>query len=385
MSKYTIELGRLVEMHFPLALNRYPIFNEDYRDYLNQKIIDHFYFREIGQETPERFNFFLARKMNEIMPYYNQLYKSELLQFNPLATTQMKGYNEDQKNEESAHNSQSSAIGASNTDENFASNRDTKGNFNMEGAHTQDINGSYTKEGNETVDTTNNNLRTDNLKENIKENVKTNTKTTNDLHEVVDEGVTSSGTRKASGKKSSTFSDYPQAGIETTINADGSVTTKGYATTNTSDSYSDSEETTGKTDTDRTTDNTGTVTVEGTSERTQDKTNTGTVNTDDTGKKVTAWDENGTNKENTDYKETEENSTIGNEKEDSERKTKTANKNDSFNLATNKSSNMGFTKMEESGRAGFSPSQLLNQYRETFLNIDMQIIDELEILFMGVY
>lgn len=42
--------------------------------------------REIGLETLELFRYFMRMKMWEIMPYYNQLYKSELIEFDPLST-----------------------------------------------------------------------------------------------------------------------------------------------------------------------------------------------------------------------------------------------------------------------------------------------------------
>lgn len=81
---FTVELGSLVENGFDLGLQDYPIFDEAYRDPLNNKIIEHYYFREIGQETPGLFKRFLNRKMNEIMPYYNQLYASASLITDPL-------------------------------------------------------------------------------------------------------------------------------------------------------------------------------------------------------------------------------------------------------------------------------------------------------------
>lgn len=84
MAKYTIELGQLIKNNFPLGLADYPIFNEEYRRTLNNKIIEHFYFREIGFETPQLFKRFLNRKLNEIMPYYNKLYETELLEYDPL-------------------------------------------------------------------------------------------------------------------------------------------------------------------------------------------------------------------------------------------------------------------------------------------------------------
>ena len=62
----------------------YPIFDEAYRSVLETKILKHYYTREIGQETIGLWKLKLDTKLNEIMPYYNQLYKSELLDFNPL-------------------------------------------------------------------------------------------------------------------------------------------------------------------------------------------------------------------------------------------------------------------------------------------------------------
>lgn len=84
MSKYTTELRFLVDNNYDLGLSAYPIFNENYRAALNQKIIDHYMFREIGLETPGRFRHYLKTRMNEIMPKYNKFYQSELLSFNPL-------------------------------------------------------------------------------------------------------------------------------------------------------------------------------------------------------------------------------------------------------------------------------------------------------------
>lgn len=81
MSIYTTELRYPLEQGFDIGLKSYEIFEENYRDYLNTKIINHFYFREIGYPTWERFKFALNQKMIEIMPYYNHLYN---LEFNEL-------------------------------------------------------------------------------------------------------------------------------------------------------------------------------------------------------------------------------------------------------------------------------------------------------------
>ena len=65
----------------------YPIFDESYRAVLETKILKHFYTREIGAETAGLWHLWLDRKMNEIMPYYNKLYESELINFNPMYDT----------------------------------------------------------------------------------------------------------------------------------------------------------------------------------------------------------------------------------------------------------------------------------------------------------
>lgn len=61
----------------------WPIFDETYRNVLETKILKHYYTREIGLETYGLWKLKLDTKLNEIMPYYNQLYKSALLEFNP--------------------------------------------------------------------------------------------------------------------------------------------------------------------------------------------------------------------------------------------------------------------------------------------------------------
>ena len=77
----------------------YPIFDESYRSVLETKIIRHFYTREIAAETVGLWKLWLESRMNEIMPYYNQLYKSELLEFNPFYDVDLtKDYNK-KKNE----------------------------------------------------------------------------------------------------------------------------------------------------------------------------------------------------------------------------------------------------------------------------------------------
>lgn len=98
ISRYTMTLAEMLQRYSPstnafsleqiaaLVKNSeanifpypYPIWDEDYRSVLNCKICTHYLYREIGFDTPARFIFELSNKLNEIMPYYNQLYKTQL-------------------------------------------------------------------------------------------------------------------------------------------------------------------------------------------------------------------------------------------------------------------------------------------------------------------
>lgn len=90
MSKYTVKLRTLLndtyysekihnamlsyKMYEPVNLQKYGLIPT--RDELNNKILNHYKDYEIGQETPALFVEYLEGTLNEIMPYYYQLYKS---------------------------------------------------------------------------------------------------------------------------------------------------------------------------------------------------------------------------------------------------------------------------------------------------------------------
>lgn len=65
-------------------------FDEEYRSVLCQKILKHYYLREIGSETVGIWKLWMNTRLEEIMPFYNQLYKSALLDFNPLYDVDLK-------------------------------------------------------------------------------------------------------------------------------------------------------------------------------------------------------------------------------------------------------------------------------------------------------
>lgn len=62
----------------------FPMYDESYRSILETKILRNYYFDEIGFETYGRFKMALENKLNLIMPYYNDLYKSASLEYDPL-------------------------------------------------------------------------------------------------------------------------------------------------------------------------------------------------------------------------------------------------------------------------------------------------------------
>ena len=66
----------------------FPFYSDDTdRLLLEKKILKHYYTREICCETVGRWKLFLEDRLNTIMPYYNQLYASAKLQFDPLKDT----------------------------------------------------------------------------------------------------------------------------------------------------------------------------------------------------------------------------------------------------------------------------------------------------------
>lgn len=67
-----------------IGLAYYPVFSEDYRKILNGKIIDEYFNREIGTETIDNFTLILRKKMDQVMPYFNQLYKSTEIPYDAL-------------------------------------------------------------------------------------------------------------------------------------------------------------------------------------------------------------------------------------------------------------------------------------------------------------
>lgn len=127
------------------AMSEYPLYQTDpdkvrqygtaysvpTREELNTKILNYYRFREIGQETVGRWLFELKTALNEIMPYYNQLFYSADQDFNPIYNVDyVKTINRDKKDstvgtQNSTSNTTSSGTDSS-TNEEFTKNVNSK-------------------------------------------------------------------------------------------------------------------------------------------------------------------------------------------------------------------------------------------------------------------
>lgn len=106
MASYTIELRAIVDSYSigkygldyrqKIELGRkklfdfeYPLFDSNYRGVFETHFINNFYMREIGFETERLFKMRLENWLLINMPYYNDLFKSTLIQYNPLYNTDL--------------------------------------------------------------------------------------------------------------------------------------------------------------------------------------------------------------------------------------------------------------------------------------------------------
>lgn len=99
------------------GVETYPIFDEAYRKQLNQTLYEIYCYREIGFETIDIFRQQVAAKMRLVMPYYNQLYESAKLQYDPLSAVDMTTWTDANQsgsgNQKSTSSSESTSSGES--------------------------------------------------------------------------------------------------------------------------------------------------------------------------------------------------------------------------------------------------------------------------------
>lgn len=105
-------IDEIIEKAVPYVFDfEFPIFDEDYRLPLCKKILRSYYTREICEETVGLWKLRLSTTLNNIMPYYNQLYKSELLKFDPLYDVDITRTGNRDKNDEGKNNTDATIEG----------------------------------------------------------------------------------------------------------------------------------------------------------------------------------------------------------------------------------------------------------------------------------
>lgn len=78
-NKQVIENGRPLLFDFD-----YPMFDENYKTVFETNFIRNFYIRQIGFESYGLFKFQLESWLNINMPYFNKLFESEMIEYDPL-------------------------------------------------------------------------------------------------------------------------------------------------------------------------------------------------------------------------------------------------------------------------------------------------------------
>lgn len=302
------DVNRVIEQARSKIFNfDYPIFDETYKPLLEKKILKHYYTREICEETFGLWQLRLDSKMNDIMPYYNQLYKSELIQFNPLYDVDLT----------TTHDKQGTEIGLMGVKEDEAG---TKVKNEIENSRNSE---NEVKAGSET---------------NKSGNGETITTTGNTMTSV---GTTNKGTSDTDDLKWQAYSDTPQGSLQ---NVDNNT----YLTNATKNTDKEN------------------VKTENVENSNSFETGDETVTKDVNGNKAVSTNESG-------FKE-------GERKED--RNTNEANEREKERKSNRTVNNMEDYFENVVGKRGTaSYSKMLNEFRDTFLNIDKMIIDELADLF----
>lgn len=305
----------------------YPIFDREYKEVLETKIIKHYYTREISEETVGLWKLRLDDKMNMIMPYYNKLYKSELLEFNPFYDVDLVR-NRTIENDGEHKTSETGTRGKSDERKSEISRSNTS---NI----SEDENSSIERNNKETSNISENESNKDNS-ENIHNG---NSSTLND------------------GKKWDLYSDTPQGGVNGLIGSGGNNIGDNFYLTNARklDEENNSN------------------TVENNTEKNERN-----------GERESVTIRNNVNE--SESKSKSNNVKIGAGKEDINEKI-TGNEDEINNRnEVKKMTNLEAYIEHISGKqGGASYSKMLEEFRQTFLNIDSMIINELSSLFFGLW
>ena len=77
---YTLTIQQMINGGIEIFDFNYPIFDNQYKPIFEKLFIDYFLLEEIGHETVGQFKLRLENKLNLIMPMYNKIYESQLLE-----------------------------------------------------------------------------------------------------------------------------------------------------------------------------------------------------------------------------------------------------------------------------------------------------------------
>lgn len=170
MSKYTTEVRFICESKSGLEVSggsgdvdkiianswnkifttKTPFFDEEYRSVLCQKILKHYYLREICCETVGVWTLWMNTKLEEIMPYYNQLYESAKIKFNPMHDVDLTREHKRTENETASGNRDTANNNTTDVTNNSTTNRTTTSDENKKDLYSDTPQGALTGVENET-------------------------------------------------------------------------------------------------------------------------------------------------------------------------------------------------------------------------------------------
>ena len=403
------DVNEIVNKAYPHIFdNSLNFYNDETRDRLLPKILLHYYTREIGFETVGLWRLKLNQKMREILPYYNQLYASEDIEYDPLK-------NVDNTHTHAGSYADGSVTGNVRTNDLHGTTSDVTLTENIGKTNNSETSDNLTSDSNSEA----RDIRTDGnaqklsgstdqrVIDNTVEGSAANQKTTrhgNDVTTSTDKQST--GTNDVTDHTTTSprdhwvmYSDTPQGGIDGVqlaggASASGTLSDNAYLTnaTHETDAPAVTRDSTGRLSE---TDKNGSVTEQygDINESLGEVTNKTDKTTDDLQKQ--GWDSSDTKnrevgsvlKEGTNRQrgsvlnEGSTNSQGSNVSEGTSSNTGTitdsGNKNDS---------GVDSYENREFGKIGVMTYQdMVQKYRDTFLNIDMMIIEDLSDLFMKVW
>lgn len=378
MASYTMELREIIEQatQFDDDLSyqeriekgkknlfdfKYPIFDEDYRNVFETNFIKHFYMREIGFETDGLFKFRLDTWLNINMPYFNKLYESELLKFDPLINSKMDiTYN---KKNDKTQNDTKDIVGTS-TGTSFETSGKT-GNHSTNTTNNETNTGSKTSEENRTLDET----------ETVSQTTESETTNTQETESTVSSDA---NTKTDTETEQNTFnrelkSNNPDSRLSITPNADGSGVIE-YAS-----EINENKGTNSSTDKVNSTNKTSSESLDSTTGETLDTSFLDSEKTENEQENTTVTESDNRTINNTQ-------NTTGSNSENV-----TSNSNDSKRNEIDETTKSVINDVEDFvqhrvGKLGVtSYSKMVQEYRETFIRIEQQIFKEMNELFMLVY